>query len=733
MKFGEAFAQRSVPEWAAFNLNYNGIKDVIKRHTSNSLNHGGPVNIPQQGKARWEDSDQALFQTLRDQYDNISLFLRMKQGEIDRRLNVLKRQIISLRTYADERALDRDIAASMQGRKYRRLSKEVEELGDLIQKVARFASAQKIAFRKLLKKYTKWTGSTSLQTRTDVELFSSNQLRTDYSDYLQELAKLRTILVEELSVPMLRRQQVERPTRQQPQGGTSTTSTRSLIAQINSSIEAAPSAFDAAIMTVPYGEAAGSAMYWIHPDNLDEARALLHRNMKRADPTSTLPSRTTSQESLVSTNGLPAPLPNHSSTHMIFFDNAQRFVADTSTARPSRIALSAHWTCNKHAAVTLAGLSPSSSGEQTILVELGDLPIALDRGSGLKNDSKAIAVVHQYLTEHRDVKPLAQVQADRTRYLGMTNTADVANWATLDHSITVGAVDTQQLGRLQQSCQRSEPFPYAVLHIRWEFARMPAVVRAFDESHLAYRVHEFTIEDMAIRQIQKELPRPSWQHLLHHDITKLPLPHAPSFNRLKTTTRMRMVTSDLSGTSSGPSSSEGQTDSVFSSGTHGNSSVTSEETRGLALSSPVESRSKLDQKPRKKRARIVVPEPEPRFRYWNEFDDGDSDVNPGEGESYAIYVDPNEPTFPGLFEAWKFIKSSWPLRLIIADKASSNERTPLLYDEDTASIASSDSDSFVEAQQQQLRRGLVWGLVGGVAISFFIGVAVLAFCIFSLT
>src|SRR6201995_2862430 len=135
MKFGESFAQRSVPEWAAFNLHYNAIKAFVKQQTSASL--AGPIYIPQQGKSRWQDSDSALFNLLRDQYDNIALFLRMKQGEIDRRLNVLGKQIASLRSYVDERALEIDVVASMHGRKYRKLNKEVDELGDLIQKVAR--------------------------------------------------------------------------------------------------------------------------------------------------------------------------------------------------------------------------------------------------------------------------------------------------------------------------------------------------------------------------------------------------------------------------------------------------------------------------------------------------------------------------------------------------------------------------------------------------------------------
>ncbi|KAJ9607958.1 hypothetical protein H2200_008037 [Cladophialophora chaetospira] len=721
MKFGETFAQRSVPEWAAFNLSYNGIKDVIKRYTSS--NHGGPVNIPQQGKSRWEDADAALFQIFKDQYDNISLFLGMKQGEIDRRLNLLRKQIASLRTHLDN-TLDIDVAASTRSRRYRKLSKETEELGDLIQKAARFASAQKIAFRKLLKKYTKWTGSTSLQTRMDLELFSSHQLQTDYSDNLQELADLRSILARELAVPTLKRHQLERLDQKQQQTERPTTNTRSLIADINQSTTQAPSAFDAAITTVPFGEAAGSAVYWIHPDNLDEARALLHRNMKRIGAVSSVPSRIHSQESLTSSRSVSVSLPDHAPTEVVLFDNAQRFVTDKNSARPSKVALSAYWTSDKIAAVTLAGLSPIASGEQTILLDRASLPVALDREQCRSSYPKEADIVKSYLSEHRDVKPLASVRAYRSRYSGINNTADVANWATLDTSLNVGEVDMRLLGELQESSQTREDFPHAILHIRWEFARLPAVVRAFDESHLAYRVHDFTVEDMAVRTVQKDLPRPSWQDFLQTDITKLPLPHAPNINRLKTTNRLKVTSGDISGTSSGPSSSEGCTASIFSTATYVQSSVTSEEAPVVAAKPPEDLNTTSSTKARKKRARIMVPTPEPRFRYWNEFDDGESDVNPQ--DSYAIYVDPNEPSFPMFSKAWTAIMSSWPLRLITPQLETANERTPLLYDEDVSSESSSDSGSFVEAQQKQLRRGVVWGLVGGISITFLIGIAVLA-------
>ena len=727
MKFGETFARRSVPEWAAFNLNYNGIKNVIR--TSTSSNHGGPVNIPQQGKSRWDDLDKDLVQIFRDQYDNISLFLRMKQGEIDRRLIIITKQIASLRSYADEKALDNDVVTSMHGRKYRRLSKETEVLGDLIQKVARFASAQKIAFRKLQKKYTKWTGSTSLQTRMEAEVFSSNQLKTDYSDYLQDLADQTTILTQALAVP-IRRQQGEQKVTSIDHPQTPRMSTRSLIAEIDDSSTEAPSAFDAAIMALPYGEAAGSAMYWIHPDNLDEARAVVHRNMKKTGAASSLPSRMASQDSLVSRNSVSSFVPSYPSAGMVFFDNAQRFVSDKNTSKPSKTALSVYWTHEKIAAVSLASLSPTASGEQLVSLNRDELPAALNRNLEIKASSESAVTVQQYLIKHRDVKPLAQVRAHRTRYHGLTNTADVATWATLDNSISVSAVDMQQLGSLGQSPHTSISFPYAILHIRWEFARMPLVVRALDESHLAYRMEDFTVEDMAIRTVQKDLPRASWQQILENDITKLPLPHAPSISRLKTTTRIKLNASDSGGTSSGPSSSEGRTDSVFSTATHGHSSVTSEDTRGFALSSPEDSKSTAGKNERKKRARIVAPVSELRVRYWNEFDDGDSDVNPQ--DSYAIYVDPHEPAFPSISRAWKSVKSSWPLNLIAASRDFADERTPLLYDEDSASIESSDSDSFQETQQQQLRRGLVWGLVGGISITFLIAIGVLALCIISL-
>lgn len=714
MKFGDTLYQRSVPKWAAYNVKYNEIKHLIKTRTSAGADGAAvPLDIPSQRKGRWEELDHVLFNRLQAEYDNVTLFLRSKQGEIERRLAHLEKQIKIAQRAVHDNVLDKPI---MQARKYQQLLRDSEELGDEIQNLSRFAGVQKTAFRKIQKKYRKWTGSTSLQTRLDVEVFSSTKLQTDFSDYLQQLAELTAILTQELAGPMLTGQPREQSA-DRLQNRISASAKRSAIAQINNAILRGPLAFDAAIMTVPYGEAAGSAFYWIHPDNLDEAKALLLRHMRDTSAPST-PLRKVSEDSIASRKGL-AYFSNSSSTltYMVFFDNAQRFFKDTSIARPSRTALSAYWNHDGEAVVTLAGLSPTSSGGTILTVKRKDLSSALKRDSLFPNTSKEVAAIQHYLIEHRDVKPLAEVQGTRNRYVGMTNTADVGSWAILDTSVTVGSVDMTQLGEPQPHSQSGDAFPYALLHVRWEFARRPAVVRAFDESHLVERVYDFTLEDMAIHTAQKDLPQPSWQPLLEKDIRKVPI--VPRLNRLGTTSRSRLNPNEISGTSSGPSSSDGPTASVFSAAVQGYSSVTSDEIRIQSrTASPGESKSISTKNRRKKRARIKFPERDPiPARYWNEFDDGDSDVNPEEG--YVIYIDPNEPVFPGaetvskvfgamydsLSKGTSKIMSWLPLNSTATGAQPPSERTPLLPGEQAGEgdpeSSGSDTDELVIRRHEE--------------------------------
>jgi len=712
MKFGDTLYQRSVPRWAAYNFKYNELKHLIK--TKTSAGAVVPLDIPAQGKSRWQELDDQLLRLLQAEYDNVTLFLKSKQGEIDRRVAHLEKQVRIAEHAVAENQLDRPI---LQARKYQRMVKDAEEISDEIQNLARFAAVQKTAFRKLLKKYRKWTGSTNLQTRVDVEVFSSEKLRTDYSDYQGHITALLTTLTDELAGPMLTGKSRNSSTER---NRLSTQSLKkSVIGQINDAALRGPSGFDAAVLTIPYGEAAGSAIYWIHPDNLDEARTLLLKYMRDAT-TASPPSRANSSPSVTSQRR-PSTLSNvpDDLTYAIFFDNAQRFVKDPGQSRPTRIALSAHWNQDPEATVTMAGLSPTSAGSTILAIKAKDLSSALQRDSSAPRSSHEISVIRKYLAEHRDVKPLAEISSARSRYFGITNSTDVANWATLDSSLTVTPVDMAHLEDSTYHPNTGDAFPYAVLHIRWEFARTPAVVRTFDSTHLAKRIYDFTLEDMAIHTVHKELPESSWHSLLDKDIREVPI--VLSKTRSRVTNRAKPSHTEISGISSGPSSTDGvATSSIFSATQGRQSSVTSEDhIASGGITSQIKPTALPRHSRRKKRARVLTPQREPLpERYWNEFDDGDSDVTPE--DRYAIYVDPDAPLFPGTEAVSKTFTAmydscskgasraaSWfPVGVKAWDKQSSPERAPLLGDQSgdggvECDSSDSDTDEFLTERPQK--------------------------------
>jgi hypothetical protein len=197
----------------------------------------------------------------------------------------------------------------------------------------------------------------------------------------------------------------------------------------------------------------------------------------------------------------------------------------------------------------------------------------------------------------------------------------------------------------------TRPFPYAVLQIRWEFSRVPEIVRALDNSHLAERVRGFTLETEAIYSIcsPQGMPKPLWQPLLGRDIRKVP-PVKSKRSTRRTKDGSSSPEEPLPPTSA-TSSNGGPSDNVFSI-EHAHSSATSimDSVRNTTgPSSPDSTRLAFDeQKPskQKKDGRLPIPsQPELVPRYWNEFDDGSEF---GDDSSYAIYVNPDESSnFPG--------------------------------------------------------------------------------------
>jgi hypothetical protein len=679
MKFGETLYQRSVPKWSAYNVNYNQIKHLIKVRTS--AGSALPLSIPSAGVGRWHDLENELYTFISVQYENIALFLRSKQGEIDRRLAHLEKHVQIAKRAVDEGALDRPI---LQARKYQKLIKDAESIGDEVESLSRFASVQKTAFRKILKKYRKWTGSTALQQRLEVELFSSGALHVDYANHLQRLSTQSTIISTQLAGPMLSGSRFQSPTRGKlvVDGPVQ----RSNAKQIAEACAEGPLQFDAALSSVPYGEAGGSAYFWIHPDNLEEAEALLLRHMHALEPQS---------PSAATITALGQPIRQ---AHDAWFDNLPRYVQEISLSKPSNVALTARWTTDPDSLVTFSSLAPKTITTETVDVRRKDLAKLLQRSSdGAKG--KFYKKLHSYLSEHRDVKPLAETHSCRSRYVGNNNTNEIGSWATLDSSILIAPADPEHAGELDSEPHAAEAFPHAIFSVRWEFSRMPEVVRSFQTSHLAEPVDNFSLEKAAIYTVFKQLEQPQWRQLLNNDIRKVPA-------SLKRRGSARNRANDLSSVpaSSGPSSTDGPSDSAFSVAAEQSSATSIENSPILsqreqsfgktkdvvAPVAPVAPNSKTKSKKRTKFAQPTTVE-EPLQRYWNEFDDGDSDVHVE--ETYAIYVDPNEPSFPGadtvarVFGSMYSSISKGSARMIswlpIATRKGEipeGERTPLLFD-----------------------------------------------------
>lgn len=184
MKYGEKFEKESVPGWSlrklnhcrcatvgrrkqsnhnvpADNIDYNSLKYYIKVHTTKD--QARAIAIPGQTDTALTKVEDELYLELCRQHDRVDLFVNAKADEINRRLQHLSDQIHRLLIRCTDDSRQR--MPLKRQRKFLKLEREVNTCGDEIQDLQRFVNAQVQAFRKILKKYKKWTGSASLSSR----------------------------------------------------------------------------------------------------------------------------------------------------------------------------------------------------------------------------------------------------------------------------------------------------------------------------------------------------------------------------------------------------------------------------------------------------------------------------------------------------------------------------------------------------------------------------------------
>ncbi|KAJ8120405.1 hypothetical protein ONZ43_g2877 [Nemania bipapillata] len=162
MKFGERLEQASVPGWSLHNVDYNSLKHQIKAHTTkDQATTATAIAIPGQQNYALKRFEDAFYLELCSQHNRVGLFVTSKADEISRRLRHLTGLVHQLMLRcADARGL-----STKRQRRFVKYQTQIEECGQDIKALSRFVNAQVTAFRKILKKYKKWTGSTSLTSR----------------------------------------------------------------------------------------------------------------------------------------------------------------------------------------------------------------------------------------------------------------------------------------------------------------------------------------------------------------------------------------------------------------------------------------------------------------------------------------------------------------------------------------------------------------------------------------
>jgi hypothetical protein len=593
MKFGETLYQRSIPQWAPYNVDYNSLKRLIKQRTTETATE--PVAIPGQGSshARWQPLDDELFPILKHEHDRAALFIRSKLGEINRRLTHIERQ-----TQLGEQKTTPSSRPIQQTRRYQRLVEDADSIGNDIEALSRFASVQRLAFRKILKKYRKWTASLGLHIRMNNEVLghvpkeddqvlgkSKNALNPDMSPYLIRLNAATTT--------------IESVVDKQRLGQSSSPALKPVTAQRRvpklSLFE-----FERALIDNPGSRT--KSTYWIHHDNLDEIKVLL---MRRLGPW--MPSG--ARESSTSKTNL---------SNVVLLDD------DSGLAKKHNIPVAkmlARWSEDDFAYIR------ERQNDKQTLEEVRRKDV-LER-------------LEQKTTS--SLKQVALIKSTRERFAKNEN---VARIATLETNIQIGHFNHTSLNdaiTLGEYPIHLKAFPYSVLTLSYTDSQtIPKIVTVLDYSHLVQLVPDFSLESQAMYSEVRRFEHPPWKLTLENDIRKVP---AAVPKKRVDRGRQRSITA-----SSGPSSTEGQ-DSIFSQARK-QSSQTSLATSTDALPSPLPTKqkdpllaaggSRNAQKKRKSYGTIQAKAPQ---RYWNEFDD-DPEFN-GE-EAYTIYVTPDEPfKFPG--------------------------------------------------------------------------------------
>ena len=414
-------------------------------------------------------------------------------------------------------------------------------VGEEIESLSRFVGAQSLAFQKLLKKYKKWTGSMELGKRFRVGVldrptsFSKRDFQPLLAQWTDVLASVRAPF--EHGIDWYPDSSNARPISLKSNGFNQKVSSDQeatkfparascSAAELNSTWNSGSNIdVDTAFATLALGPEAIKAVYWVHPDNTVQVHVLLlkHTRSQRLNgsdahkeaPSHTAPSSNSSPRGFIIANSGRPSLPTDEEVGIIVCDDLRRFAEKRSSESSNasaccpgpvaeREAASIRYCCNGDVRVIVGTISDYAGSlaepglrqkprrakfERNAIHKLfnGSQTGRNACKTGLRDPER----VFVWLAEHQEVQPLVQIQARRTRFVGLKNSQTSGIWATLDREILMRSVCRDSLGNGKipvpmdegaKAC--STPFPHAILEVRIEGDHNSDLIAALDASHL---------------------------------------------------------------------------------------------------------------------------------------------------------------------------------------------------------------------------------------------------------
>lgn len=511
------------------NIDYNDIKHLIKVRTTHGHSQAKAIpgsSIEVKESQKFEDE---LYKELRDQHQRISLFVRSKSGEINRRLAHLDKQIaqLGLRSFSGGQTK----ISVRRLEKFSRIEEAALKVGEDIQSLSRFVGAQVLAFQKLLKKYKKWTSSAELGIRFRSEVLDrpSSFSKQDFEPLLEQWTEVLNAVRAPFANGVNWQSELGRqgkpqtgPLKHKHEANQSSNRDPNSVADLHAAWESGSNIeIDTALAILPLGRGATKAAYWVHPDNIVQVHVLLlqYTRVQRSEDSvsssgSRSSSRSTPHGSSCGLNGRHG-IRTDNEIGCIICDDLERFAKMRSSETISASEESPGTAAEKAA----ASIRYSTKGEVIVAVDTicdnaspgaESYTTHLPRKAKFKrkalrqlfeasrseqcpkaDESKESQRVREWLDEHQEVQPLVQVQARRTRFVGLKNDDANGIWTTLDKDVVIRKCPAERLANgdylsppSEQEKDGSETFPHAVLEVRIEGDGDTGMITALDSSHL---------------------------------------------------------------------------------------------------------------------------------------------------------------------------------------------------------------------------------------------------------